>query len=502
MSDIPTATQTDQSAVEPKEQGGAKQGEQGGGTSWNLPAGDQNKSHATQNEDDKRMASQAENGAGNGQAADNWLKSGHKQADAVGNDGQGLPKVTEGPDRGDQTGSDPVNGAAGFEAVLQRLIAAVPADGKKQPAASSRLGPAIDQFAAAFEKKSKPQPQDRNRTRLAPGEIAERRRISNDVGGIGFGFAKDTPTLPQLKRWYSQLTDKQKQALQNPKARVTIGATCSRPGSEAYNQKLSERRAKNTARALREKMGVKARIHAFGFGESIARELKRPEKQDFHQDRFAQITIEGKPAGNKPVKTPVPSGDRALPGDVDKAAREVGKRGSPPDAPTKYTFDQGMKDWLKDPITSPDKLAQKLGKEYLKQIGDAYKNQIDKVKQGVRTLAVVSALNTIARDARDNRSPHLQAGKPYSAGEFSSRDGLQKKRALADTFAKVNNAHAEKVYDAALKEVADKINPLIQRAQTPDERKRLLSRFSALAFSVIKDAILRQKKDSRRKWGR
>ena len=505
MSDIPTATQSDETAQQDRQANNKPN--QGAADIWNLYSPDKQNGQSAQQEGPESQAGQQGSNANGdnsdkGQVIEKQAQAGSKNKDSDNRDVAGLQKASDGQQRREDRSQGSVNGSASFDAVLQRFIDAAPADGAKKSGSTRQQGNTFDQFAAARYKGDKMQSLDRRRPQLSPKEISERKRVSDDAGGVGFGFDKDKPSLDQLKRWYSQLTDKQKKALQNPNATVTISATCSRPGSESYNKTLSERRAKNTAKALRDQMGVKAKIFAFGFGETFAKEQKHPNHVDLHQDRYAIIHIEAGSSGKKGEKKHIPPADKSSPGKVDKAAREIGKRGSPPDAPTKYTTEQGIKDWLKNPVTSPDKLAQKLIKEYIKQIGNAYKNQIDSVKQGVRSRAIISSLNLIAIDAKNAKSPHVKDGKPYSATELSSRDWLQKKQAMGDAFSKVNNSNAAKVYDLALKEVADKINPLLKQAKTPADRRQTMQRFSAIAFSVIKDAIRRQRSDTRRKWGR
>jgi OOP family OmpA-OmpF porin len=54
----------------------------------------------------------------------------------------------------------------------------------------------------------------------------------------------------------------------NPKLKATIGAHTDSDGTDAYNQKLSERRAVSTVNALKT-LGVDAnKIKAVGYGES------------------------------------------------------------------------------------------------------------------------------------------------------------------------------------------------------------------------------------------
>ena len=54
----------------------------------------------------------------------------------------------------------------------------------------------------------------------------------------------------------------------NPKLKATIGAHTDSVGSDAYNQKLSERRAASTVNALKALKVDAARIKAVGYGET------------------------------------------------------------------------------------------------------------------------------------------------------------------------------------------------------------------------------------------
>jgi outer membrane protein OmpA-like peptidoglycan-associated protein len=158
-------------------------------------------------------------------------------------------------------------------------------------------------------------------------EQAERKRVAHPRDGVGFGFDQDQPAAGEMDRWYKGLSKEQRDALKNSATEVTITATASRVGKPGYNLGLTERRAGNVGKILRERYGVSATIKSEPLGEEPAEWRGAPDRRDDHSDRVAVISIQ--PKGDKPSKP------KDKPKTFDEAlqkAKEVLGRNRPKDA--------------------------------------------------------------------------------------------------------------------------------------------------------------------------
>jgi outer membrane protein OmpA-like peptidoglycan-associated protein len=195
---------------------------------------------------------------------------------------------------------------------------------------------------------------------------------------VGFGFDKDVPAAGEMERWYKGLTNEQKEALEDANTKVTVTATASRRGSREYNQDLSERRAENVARILKERYGVAAQVELEPLGEDPAEDRGVRDGVDDHTDRVVDITIlSGVKKAEQGKETP--EGEYAKP--------DRGKKNS---IPTKYRCDyKHDREWAQNPTrVTYHKIRMgvkgRLGMliEAVRQINDAprYRREIEATK--------------------------------------------------------------------------------------------------------------------------
>ena len=85
---------------------------------------------------------------------------------------------------------------------------------------------------------------------------------------INLNINFDTNKSDIKDSYNSRIAEFAKMMNANPKLKATIGAHTDSVGSDAYNQKLSERRAASTVNALKALKVDAARIKAVGYGET------------------------------------------------------------------------------------------------------------------------------------------------------------------------------------------------------------------------------------------
>ena len=125
------------------------------------------------------------------------------------------------------------------------------------------LGGLLGYFAGQYLCEEAPPPPPAPAVAAPPAPPARGTKIA-EIPGPNFDFDKATltPAGRQLVA-AAALTLKQ-----NPSVRVSVDGHTDSIGSEAYNQKLSERRARTVADALVDEGIARDRLHVQGFGKS------------------------------------------------------------------------------------------------------------------------------------------------------------------------------------------------------------------------------------------
>jgi outer membrane protein OmpA-like peptidoglycan-associated protein len=147
-----------------------------------------------------------------------------------------------------------------------------------------------------------------------------RDRVLHPSEGVGYAFNKSETDLEMLRKRIESLPADIQEALKrgDDKARVTIVATASLPGSEAGNQVLSEARGQDMAKAMRD-LGVKTAIDWTAVGEGPAAEVDTPDV-DNPASRVATFAVEITKPAPPPDPTETPS-----PADAERPEFEVPK---------------------------------------------------------------------------------------------------------------------------------------------------------------------------------
>jgi outer membrane protein OmpA-like peptidoglycan-associated protein len=120
----------------------------------------------------------------------------------------------------------------------------------------------------------------------------DRDRVLHPSEGVGYEFGKSKTDVKMVRARFESLpADIQRAAKRgDDNVRVSITASASRAGSEARNQKLSEDRGQDMAKALRD-LGVKSPIDVTALGEGRAAAAGAPDV-DNPADRVATFQVE------------------------------------------------------------------------------------------------------------------------------------------------------------------------------------------------------------------
>jgi hypothetical protein len=138
-------------------------------------------------------------------------------------------------------------------------------------------------------------------------ERFERQRYFTPDWGVGYAFGETKPVRGETHRLMDRLPEDYRQALYDPRTELTIYTMASRPGGEAHNLRLSQRRGEELAMELRAE-GVRAEIRIEALGEVPARprvsmSLRPPsdrDRADARDDaRFRTAHIEITPHAGK-----------------------------------------------------------------------------------------------------------------------------------------------------------------------------------------------------------
>ncbi len=124
-----------------------------------------------------------------------------------------------------------------------------------------------------------------------PEEQAERKLIYHPQDGVGCRFGDAEPAPGEMDRYLQSLSNSEYLKLFAGDSKIVIRGYASNPGSDAYNQELSEERAVNVKDFLVNKGVDPSRIEIISLGEKGA-DLSGSENQDNHQDRWVEIEIE------------------------------------------------------------------------------------------------------------------------------------------------------------------------------------------------------------------
>jgi len=212
-------------------------------------------------------------------------------------------------------------------------------------------------------------------------EEFQRSRWVSPPDGVGFRLDEKNSAPGEMDRFLKDLPDDKRKALEDPKTNVTIFPSASRPGTEAYNQRLTEERGVALKRELEER-GFRAQIKLVPLGERAAREddrspmsVKEPSDQDPQDrvddpwDRTARIEIRGnipetgvdpKRFDGEEIKDVVNKGNQVVKEKLEplgeKVREQVPLEGNPaaPDPSNKpEEFAQQASEFIFDAISSP-----------------------------------------------------------------------------------------------------------------------------------------------------
>lgn len=145
----------------------------------------------------------------------------------------------------------------------------------------------------------------RDRT-LSPTEARERferQRHESPDKGVGFRYGEAKSAPGEVDRFLGNLPEDLRQALDDPRTVMTFRISASRPGTEAFNQRLTEKRGEALTKEMRDRR-VQAEIRIEALGEEEHRRAGTPmslrppsdhdraDKRDDARFRTAQIEIQ------------------------------------------------------------------------------------------------------------------------------------------------------------------------------------------------------------------
>ncbi len=317
---------------------------------------------------------------------------------------------------------------------------------------------------------------EHKRQRLSPEEAQERRSRARPGDGMAFDYNRRTLPKGEYQRWYQGLSSQDRALLAQPGTRIEIYASASRPGSDQYNQKLSKDRAEAVAVELNKQLGIpRSQIKPQGLGEDPAVDNLPPgfdpgrfENVDNREDRAAQIVIV--PAESS-RKTGIDTGD------AKKAGTEAGKKAKIDKPSPKYTPEEGMKDLPKF-VKDYKKVIAESVKRFFKAVHEAHRLN----EQASHACGVRYAVDLIQTDATpSSRSPHTEKGEPYSGDDLWKR--MEANPIMKAAFYRemtshlVENTNGKQTAKQAMRQIADTVNKLLQKAGSPEQRRALLNEF-------------------------
>lgn len=122
-------------------------------------------------------------------------------------------------------------------------------------------------------------------TPLSPEERSERQLVEGFPDSIGRGFDK-LPTVQNVREWYNQLSQADKDALGDPTAKVVLSSIASHTGNAEYNLELTRKSGEAVKSILKKEFGVKAdiKVNPLGYDPEAA-------QGDDHFDRQVLVDI-------------------------------------------------------------------------------------------------------------------------------------------------------------------------------------------------------------------
>ncbi len=204
--------------------------------------------------------------------------------------------------------NDPRGASTGKAAGVDSAPATKPSPAGKSKESVAATTPALTNPSVRERQLSRPAPAGKataptgpTTPRLSPEEQAERLSYERQYHGVGYGFDQKQPAMGEVERLMTTLKAEMGEFLFDRRAVLRVETWASRPGSEAYNLKLTEERAQVLANLLR-KQGFIGHIEKVPHGEALPHfdhtpmALDRPaprskdNAQDDATDRVAIVT--------------------------------------------------------------------------------------------------------------------------------------------------------------------------------------------------------------------
>jgi outer membrane protein OmpA-like peptidoglycan-associated protein len=357
------------------------------------------------------------------------------------------------------------------------------------------IPPESRQTDAAF--KAEPQ------TRDAASEAAERQKVSHPEDGVGFRFGDKNPAKGEMECWYKSLPENLHKALQDKESTVRISARASRPGSDSFNQQLSDQRAESVKQWLKDK-GVKAKIEAKGVGEYTAQIEDRPDNQDYAMDRTARIVIEPADRGTSSVKVESAPQQRAPERPPADKAPPIGDLAKEPPLPHEYDHEKAVRDFF---TKMPPKDIVGIHKRILTDTLSLFKSYLEGVAETAaansaeaQRVGVFYSLNVFGRDARTGAGPHIQEGKLYDAREVE-RLTNQRYGDRMHHDPRIGVMNSDRIADMrrGIERTTQAVNRIVREARTPDERRKTLDAFVTSVQQKILETRARRTEERKKR---
>ena len=292
---------------------------------------------------------------------------------------------------------------------------------------------------------------------LSPEERPEREKVADLPGFIGRGF-NEIPNFQNVRTFYDQLNQADKDAMNNPDTKVTLTCYASHTGSAEYNRELTRKSGEVVKDILQKDFGVKAdiKIEARGYNTDTA-------EGDYQFDRVVDVDI----------------------------LRPIEEKTSQDQIETPLTLDKDVHERLKD---IPESRRGNIEKTVLEEIGKLSKGYLEEApesKQASVRVAELSGiagvLNIVQYELLNGQSDHIQKGMPFSVQELKGRmNSDDRRQIMADMeLCKTGNRASDQDLERGYGKAVDGLNRVLSQARNPQERLTALRSFFSIHVPLL-----------------